>query len=71
MIVLSVFLDQLAVCHRDSLFLGPWSSCDNCITLLCLISEAVVCFAWICLMSRIIVQWSYLVKDLAIEATGD
>lgn len=43
MIVLSVFLDQLAVCHRDSLFLGLWSSCDNCVTLLCLISEAVMC----------------------------
>lgn len=70
MIVLSVFLDQLAVCHRDSLFLGLWSSCDNCVTLLCLISEAVVCFAWICQMSRI-VQWSYLVKHTAIEATGD
>lgn len=43
MIVLSVFLDQLAVCPRDSLFLGLWSSCDNCVTLLCLISEAVMC----------------------------
>lgn len=43
MIVLSVFLDQLAVCHGDSLF---WDRghLGNCIALLCLISKAVIQF---------------------------